>query len=71
MRTNGERASVPANVHELMAPIIEEIKDMNLHPSKIYNWDETGLFYRALPKCTLAVKDVDDGAGVTFSLTLL
>jgi hypothetical protein len=62
LRLNGERASVPLNVDELMKPIIEVIKDLNIPISNIYNWDETGLFYRSMPRYTLA-SGLDDGAG--------
>lgn len=62
LRVNGERASVPADVWISMAPIIAELERMNLPINRIYNWDETGIFYRALPKYTLAGMN-DDGAG--------
>ena len=61
LRVNGERASVPENVSLLMEPIIDKIRLMNIPINRIYNWDETGLFYRAMPKYTLAAEG-DDGA---------
>jgi len=62
IRINGERASLPNNIDELMAPIVEKINSCGIPPCNIYNWDETGLFYRAMPRYTLALAN-DDGAG--------
>jgi hypothetical protein len=45
-----------------MAPIIDLIESSEIPIRNIYNWDETGLFYRGLPRYTLASGD-DDGAG--------
>jgi len=62
IRVNGERASLPFNIDELMAPIVDLIESSEIPIKNIYNWDETGLFYRGLPRYTLASGD-DDGAG--------
>jgi hypothetical protein len=62
IRINGERASVPINYDELMDPIRELIQEKAIPPSRIFNMDETGLFYRSFPKSTLA-QGFDDGAG--------
>jgi hypothetical protein len=59
IKVNGERASVPVNVELLMQPIIDEIRQQQI----VYNWDETGLFYRSMPGYTLAKRGEDDGAG--------
>jgi len=62
LRINGERASLPFNIDELMCPIRTLIDEKGLGPANIYNWDETGLFYRSLPQYTLAGRG-DSGAG--------
>jgi hypothetical protein len=62
IRINGERASLPHNIDELMAPIVEKIKSCGIPPCNVYNWDKTGLFYQAMPRYTLALAN-DDGAG--------
>lgn len=62
IRMNGERASLPGNIDELMIPILDIIQSSQIPISNIYNWDETGLFYRGMPRYTLAVEE-DDGAG--------
>lgn len=63
IRVNGERNSVPENINELMEPIENLIDTLEMPPSDIYNFDETGLFYRALPQYTLA-KSNDTGGGL-------
>jgi len=62
IRINGERGSLSSNIEELMDPIRDIIKSSGIGIQNIYNWDETGLFYRGLPRYTLATQD-DDGAG--------
>jgi len=62
LRISGERASVPLDFEALMAPVVSFIQDKGIPPSRIFNWDETGLFYRAMPGYTLAGRD-DTGAG--------
>ena len=62
IRINGERASLPANIDVLMEDLLEKIKISNIPISSIYNWDETGLFYRCMPQYTLGARS-DDGAG--------
>jgi hypothetical protein len=53
---------LPSDVDRLMEPILDAIRALNIPPCNIYNWDETGLFYRAMPRYTLASIS-DDGAG--------
>ena len=49
----GESADVNLNVvSELKAKLPEIVKDYDIHD--VFNSDETGLFYRALPDKTLA-----------------
>lgn len=59
---SGERASVDAdtvdNWRERLPDIIKDFA-----PEDIYNMDETGLFFRALPDRTLAVKGSDCAGG--------
>jgi hypothetical protein len=62
IKINGERASLPSDVDRFMGPILDAIRALNIPPCNIYNWDETGLFYRAMPRYTLASIS-DDGAG--------
>ncbi len=62
IRINGERASLPANIDVLMEDLLEKVKISNIPISSIYNWDETGLFYRCMPQYTLGARS-DDGAG--------
>lgn len=42
--------------------MVDLVNEFDLPPSKIYNFDETALFYRCMPKKTLAGPG-DDGAG--------
>ena len=63
LRVNGERASLPENYEELMRPVIQDLANKKYPLNRFYNWDETGLFYKALPNYTLA-KPGDDGAGM-------
>ena len=58
VRINGERASIPVNWEELMQQILQLISSENIPISRIYNWDETALFYRQMPKSTLAKKEM-------------
>uniref|UniRef100_A0A3Q3B6A0 HTH psq-type domain-containing protein n=1 Tax=Kryptolebias marmoratus TaxID=37003 RepID=A0A3Q3B6A0_KRYMA len=52
---SGESVEIPAEVVEDWSKQLPElIKDHAL--SDIYNADETGLYYRALPKCSMVVK---------------
>jgi len=63
LRVNGERASVnEKETEEKMLIIREKIIKSLAGPADIWNWDETGLFYRSTPTGTLARKG-DDGAG--------
>lgn len=62
LRVNGERCSVPENVAELMNPIISLINELGITVDDVFNFDETGLFTRALPGYTMAQAD-DDGGG--------
>jgi hypothetical protein len=47
---------------EGMNQIPETIKALKCHPEDLYNWDETGPFYKSLPGTTLAGPQ-DSGAG--------
>ena len=51
------------NFEELMAPIIRALDLLGFPGPGIYNFDETGLFYKAMPSHTLACRS-DDGAGM-------
>lgn len=62
IRINGERASIPTEANAQMEVCRGYIRDFGIDPSKVYNWDETGLFYRGMPQYTLAPA-FDDGAG--------
>ena len=63
LRVNGERASVnEKETEEKMLVIRDKIIKSLAGPEDIWNWDETGLFYRSTPTMTLARKG-DDGAG--------
>jgi hypothetical protein len=62
LRINGERASVPIDYDTLMEPVRRFVAEKGIPPTRIFNWDETGLFYRAMPQYTLAGHD-DTGAG--------
>ena len=63
LRVNGERASVnEKETEEKMAIIRERIIKSLAGPADVWNFDETGLFYRSTPTMTLARKG-DDGAG--------
>jgi len=62
LRINGERAATPDDYQEAMSTIVDTIESLNLPASRIFNWDETGIFYRSLPKYTLAPMG-DSGAG--------
>ena len=63
LRVNGERASVnEKETEEKMIVIREKIIKSLAGPADVWNWDETGLFYRSTPTGTLARKG-DDGAG--------
>ncbi len=47
VRINGERASVDAaETERQMQKIRKHIEDLAVPKDRIYNWDETGLFYR-------------------------
>jgi hypothetical protein len=46
VRINGERAALTINLEELMDPIRNTIASLNIPIFRIWNWDETGLFYR-------------------------
>jgi hypothetical protein len=50
------------NLEQLMIPIRDTIQSLNIPISRIWNWDETGLFYRSMPTYTLA-RASDTGAG--------
>jgi hypothetical protein len=54
LRVNGDRASVPENVNVIISKIVEKIRSLNVLVAKIYNWDETSLFYRSMPAYMLA-----------------
>jgi DDE superfamily endonuclease/Tc5 transposase DNA-binding domain len=62
LRINGERAVLPEGMVQRMEEINQQIASLRLPASSIYNWDETGLFYRKMPGYTLAVRS-DTGAG--------
>jgi hypothetical protein len=62
IRIIGERGSLSSNIEELMDPLRDIIKSSGIGIQNIYNWDEIGLFYRGLPRYTLATQD-DDGVG--------
>ena len=63
LRVNGERASVnEEETEQKMAIIRERIIKSLAGPADVWNFDETGLFYRSTPTMTLARKG-DDGAG--------
>ena len=62
LRINGERASLPANLEESMAAVRDLILSLSLSAADVFNWDETGLFYKAMPVYTLAARG-DTGAG--------
>ena len=61
-RINGKRASIPEDIELLMEPIRKIIMEKGIPISRIYNWDEAGLYYRKYPKYTLA-RAGDTGAG--------
>jgi len=62
LRLNGERAAVPDDWEEKMECVSRMIADLGVSKDRIYNWDETGFFFRSMPKYTLAGRG-DDGAG--------
>lgn len=62
LRLNGERAEVSIGWEEKMAKIARIITELGIGKEQVYNWDETGLFYRSMPKYTLVGRG-DDGAG--------
>jgi hypothetical protein len=63
IRVNGERASVPDSYEAELQITLDALSSLELPADRIYNWDETALFYRAMPNYTLAVHGEDDGAG--------
>lgn len=62
LRVNGERSSVPLDWKNQLQGIIRCVNLFNFPAKDVFNFDETGLFYRAQPRYTLAAKG-DDGAG--------
>jgi DDE superfamily endonuclease/Tc5 transposase DNA-binding domain len=61
-RLNGERAKITNESLLEMNNVRAVIRCLNLPLNRIYNWDETALFYKGIPKYTL-VKKGDSGAG--------
>lgn len=53
LRINGERASIAQSYEGCMNEITEAIAKLHLPNSHIFNWDETGLFYRNTPYYSL------------------
>lgn len=62
LKLNGERCVIPENIDELMEPITHAMNTLGMSAENTFNFDETGLFTRALPGYTLAQKH-DDGGG--------
>ncbi|KAI3647456.1 hypothetical protein MP228_007677 [Amoeboaphelidium protococcarum] len=62
VRINGERASIKEDYEALLQPILDDLERLQIPPERIYNWDETGLFYRQFGSYTMAGEG-DDGAG--------
>ena len=64
-KLSGERAEVDSTaVHSWKERLSGLLKDYS--PNDVYNWDESGLLWRALPTRSMTTKD-DDRAGIKIS----
>ena len=65
LRISGDRESAYYEAAEVfVSQFLELVKEDDLSPEQIYNADETGLFWRYVPRKTLATADEKDPTGV-------
>ena len=64
LTVTGEKLSSNfAAVDPFQKLFLNKVRELNLGPEQVYNADESGLFWRALPKKTLVHKDEDSAPG--------
>lgn len=64
LTVTGEKLSSNfAAVEPFQKLFLNKVRELNLGPEQVYNADESGLFWRALPKKTLVHKDEDSAPG--------